>query len=128
MGLREVAQSDMRSILNDGAFGFGWPIRVIDPLDITAPLTGFSNDISEVIDPETGVAVSGRYANVALAIRDLTDAGLGIPRNITDLDSRPWRVTFLDIEGQTWTFKVVQSNPDRALGIVTCVLEAFDAN
>ena len=124
MGLREQATLDAQTILND-TDGFGFPIVVTDPGGTSANLTGFSNDIALTIDPETGMAVSGRIASVALHMRDLVAAGLGIPKNIPDEDLRPWIMTFNDALGISHTFKVQESNPDRAMGVVTCTLEVY---
>lgn len=127
MGVRETAKADAKSILNDDTLGFGWPITLTDPDKNTATLTGFSNDVAEVIDPDTGMIVSGRVASVALVISDITDAGLtGMPEAIADSKAKPWLVAFDDINGNAFTFKVKRSNPDRALGIITCVLEAYE--
>lgn len=124
MGLREQAALDARTILNN-TDGFGVPITVTNPGGTSADLTGFSNDIALTIDPETGMAVSGREASVALHMRDLVDAGLGLPKNIADEDLRPWVVSFVDVLGITHTFKVKESNPDRASGVITCTLEVY---
>ncbi|MCK5606556.1 hypothetical protein KAR91_31930 [Candidatus Pacearchaeota archaeon] len=123
--LREAAEADLAIILEDGTTGFGWPITVTDPSGTVGNLTGFSNDIAEVIDPDTGQAVSGRIASVALRISSLTAAGLGLPEGIADTASKPWQVSFDDINGSPFAFKVQKSNPDRALGIVTCTLELY---
>jgi len=32
---------------------------------------------------------------------------------------------FNDVNGNTYTFKVSESNPDRAIGIITCMLEKY---
>ena len=125
MGLRAKAGADAKTILEDGAIGFGWPITVTDPSGTVGNLTGFSNDISELIDPDTGQAVSGRLASVALSIDSLTDAGLGLPVGIADSTLKPWLVAFDDVNGNPFTFKVQRSNPDRALGIITCILEFY---
>ena len=117
---------ELRDILND-TDGFGFPITVTNPSGTVAALVGFSNDIAQVIDPETGQAVSGRLASVALSMEDM-DAivGFGQPKAIADPDSRPWVITFDDILGISHTFKVNESNPDRGLGLITCTLEAYD--
>ena len=126
-GLRDTAKADAKSILNDGVHGFGWPITVTDPEGTVGNLTGFSNDVAEVIDPDTGVAVSGRIASIALVIQDIIDEGLaGLPKNIADKTKKPWIVEFDDINGNPFTFKVQHSNPDRTLGIITCVLEFYE--
>lgn len=125
MSLRELAESDLGIILEDSVTGFGWPIKITDPSNTSAVLTGFSDDISQIIDPDTGQAVSGRLASVALRISSLMAAGLGLPRGVADSGSKPWIITFDDISGNAYTFKVAQSNPDRALGVVTCLLELY---
>lgn len=124
MSLRELAAADLRGIVEDTA-GFGWAVSLTDPAGVTASLTGLSTDIGQTIDPETGVAVSGRRASIALTLASLDGAGLGIPRAISDGASKPWVVTFADIGGTAHTYKVCEAMPDRALGVVTCLLEAY---
>lgn len=121
MSLRALAESDLSFILEDGVCGFGWPIVLTDPDGLSQNLTGFSDDISQIIDPDTGQAVSGRLASVALRISSLN----ALPVGISDSSLKPWLVTFDDINGNSFTFKVSQSNPDRALGVVTCLLELY---
>lgn len=123
MGLREQAEADLGGILEDKNRGFGWAITVTDPDGNYADLVGFSDDISQLIDPETGQVVSGRLASVVLRISSLTADGLGLPVGISDASLKPWVVVFDDIGGTSHTFKVQQSNPDRALGVVSCILE-----
>jgi len=125
MGLRDIAEQDLGAILEDSTMGFGWSIQVTDPSGLSKPLTGFSDDISQIIDPDTGTAVSGRLISVALRISSLTEAGLALPVGIADSASKPWIIEFDDINGNPFTFKVAQSNPDRALGLVTCLLEFY---
>lgn len=126
MSLRDLAESDLGAILEDSAYGFGYSITVTDPAGTTPPpFTGFSNDISQLIDPDTGQAVSGRLASIALRISSLTTAGLGLPVGIADAGSKPWIIEFDDINGNAFKFKVSKSDPDRALGMVICLLELY---
>lgn len=126
MNLRQQAETDLQFILEDSASGFGWSITVTDPNGLSSPLTGSSNDISQVVDPETGQVVSGRSASVALRATSLFEAGFNsLPVGIADRNSKPWIIQFDDINGNSHTFKVIQSNPDRTLGIVTCILETY---
>ena len=126
MGLREIAEADLGVILEDGTYGFGYSISVTDPAGTVGALTGFSDDIAQIIDPDTGQAVSGRLASAALRISSLITAGLGLPRGIADSGSKPWIIEFDDINGNPFKFKVSQSNPDRALGVVICLLELYE--
>ena len=125
MGLRELAEADNRVILNDNTTGFGYSIVLTDPTGTVIPLTGFSNDISQVIDPDTGVAVSGRLSTAALNINDIIAAGLTLPVGIADSASKPWLITFADINGNINTFKVSKSDPDRTIGMLICTLEFY---
>ena len=127
MGLREIAEADLGVILEDGIYGFGYSITVTDPAGTVKPFRGFSNDISQIIDPDTGQAVSGRLASVALRISSLVAAGLSLPVGISDAKSKPWLIAFDDINGNAFKFKVSQSNPDRTIGIVTCLLELYES-
>ena len=128
MGLREIAEQDLGAILEDSSAGFGWPITVTAPDGTVRPLTGYSDDISQIIDPDTGQAVSGRLASIALRVSSIYAAfpGLGLPKSIADSGSKPWVVQFDDINGLSYTFKISQSNPDRALGMLVCLLEFYE--
>lgn len=125
MGLRAQAEADLGLILEDAETGFGFPITVTDPDGNSANMIGFSDDIAQIIDPDTGQAVSGRLASAVLRISSLTTAGLDLPRGIADAGSKPWIIEFDDINGNAFEFKVSQSNPDRALGLVVCLLELY---
>ena len=124
-GLREQAAADNRAILEDSAPGFGWPITVTDPNGVSAALVGFSNDVAQSIDPETGLAVSGRIVTVALSLAALKAAGLGMPRAIADSRLRPWLVAFSDVAGAAYTFTVTDTRPDQTVGCVVCTLGVF---
>lgn len=125
MNLRQLAETDLGAILEDSVNGFGWPINLVSPSEDMIPLTGFSNDISQTIDPDTGQAVSGRLASVALRMSSIKAAGWDTPRGVQGSDGKPWLVKFDDILGQPYTFKIVESNPDRGLGLLTCLVEFY---
>lgn len=126
MGLREIAEADLSFILEDKDTGFGWDIVITDPAGTVGNLVGSSTDISQLIDPDTGHAVSGRLATVTVRISSLTTEGLGLPVSIADASIKPWLVAFDDINGNGHTFKVAESNPDRALGVITLILEIYE--
>ena len=125
MSLRVQAAADFQAIVENEA-EFGRAITVTDPNGAEACVTGLTTDIGEAIDAETGIAVSGRRASVVLPIARLTALGLGVPRAVADRSSKPWLVTFDDIEGNRCTFKVADAAPDSAIGAVRCLLEAYD--
>lgn len=124
MSLRELAAADAQSIVQNSE-EFGWPLTVTSPNGESAALVGLSTDIGLTIDPETGTAVSGRQASVVLSIASLTEASLGLPRGMADSGGKPWLVRFADLQGQAQTFKVARTMVDRAVGLVSCILEAY---
>ena len=129
MGLRADAEKDLAFILEDDIRGGAFPVIVTDPAGFisVSPLKGYTNDISQLIDPDTGQAVSGRLATVSLRISSLIAAGYTtLPENVSDATGKPWLIAFDDINGNSYTFKVSESNPDRAIGIVTCSLETYN--
>jgi hypothetical protein len=127
VSLRIQAEADLTGIIQNED-DFGWPCVLTEPSGFSAPLTVLSSDIAQVIDPDTGIVVSGRFASVAIQISSLTTAGFsGLPEGISNSALKPWVVVFDDIGGVSHTFKVKSSNPDRALGIVVCKVELYSA-
>jgi hypothetical protein len=127
MGLRDIAAADFGIFVNDDVTGWGWAATVVDPAGTSVPLKVFSNDIFELIDNDTGVVVSGRNASATMVLADLTAAGLGMPEAIAAGSSKPWTVTFDDINSQSYTFKIADVRPDRTIGSIVCLLEEYSA-
>jgi hypothetical protein len=124
VGLREIAAADNATILED-LDGFGWPVSVTSPENVTADLVGFTTDVGTKIDPETGMMITGRTAEVSLRIDSCETAFSSVPRGVAESDSRPWVVEFADANGHAHTFKVFEAMVDRALGLVVCRLEKY---
>lgn len=122
MSLRDIAARDHASIL---ATGFSAPVTVRSPEGLSLTLSAMSADTGELVDPETGVAVLGRYVRVVLELAPLRAAGLGDPRGIADGASRPWLITFPDSRGLVRTYKVQETRTDDVLGSVVCELEPY---
>ncbi len=125
MGLRQLAANDLAKIVEDDSTGPGYPIAVTNPAGLTVSMIGLSNDISQLIDPETGIAVSGRSVSVALVTSSLLTNGLGMPSGISSALIKPWIVSFDDINGATFTFKISAVDPDRSIGLTMCLLEFY---
>lgn len=126
MNLRLQAEADLGMILEDKTTGFGWDITLTNPEGKTEVLTGFSQDISLAIDPDTGMLISGRTASIALRIGLLRAKGFTEnPRNIAEENKKPWMVAFRDINNVPCLFKVIRSNPDAMIGCITLLLETY---
>jgi len=122
-----MAEADLATILEDRTGGFGWDITLTDPDGVVyTDLVGMATDISQALDPETGTLVSGHTASVALRISTLKAKGVKeLPQSIADSDLKPWLVSMKDINNLQYVFKVSESRPDRALGIIVCFLEIY---
>jgi len=128
VNLRAQAESDLNSILKDADNGFGWSIEFVSPAGDFVSLLGFSNDIGQAIDPETGQPVAGRTVTVSVPIKDFEDRGLSLPTGITQTNSRPWCVSFMELPGsqsRPVNFRVVNTLPDRGIGMLVCYLEGI---
>lgn len=127
MGLRDLAARHFQQFAADTERGFGWSVRVVAPDGQELETSGFSTDIAQLIDPETGVSVSGRSASVAIPLQVLQDAFGELPQRVEAQNQTPWVVEFADILGEPHTFYVQSSDPDRALGSLVLMLGAWDA-
>ncbi len=121
MGLRQRAAVDAKRILEDSTSGFGWPFVLTSPAGVSTALTGYTTDVSVTIDPDTGQAVAGKKASVAVSLASLP----AMPTAVADEMTKPWLVTVADIQGVTATLKVIEVLPDRALGVVVLLLESY---
>lgn len=127
MSLRVQAEKDLAHILENPKH-FGWPLSVTDPEGNTNSdvIYGSSGDIGQVIDPELGVAVAGRKAYMSIRISTLQKQGLCIPVSIPEKDKKPWRIGISDVNGNTYCFYVIDSMPDRTIGMVTCEIGLYE--
>lgn len=127
MGLREQAAADITAILEDSTTGAAVAVTVVSPGGVSKSMTGFAADIASLIDPSTGMAVSGRMATVALSMASLAALfpSAGMPKGIAESTSRPWAVSFADVLGTVHTFKIKTADPDRTVGLLKCTLEVY---
>jgi len=114
------ARADLGVTL-EGATEFGQSIVLTDPTGFTsvAPLLGQAQDIGRILDPETGVFVSGRFASVTLRLSTLTAVSgyASFPIGVPEKTSLPWTVS---VAGELW--HVLHTIPDRTLDVLVCIL------
>lgn len=123
MGLRDQAAADLATILGDTA-GFSSCVELQSPEGAEVEIRGLVADVSQILDPQTGQAVSGRVASVALPLAELVDWP-GLAAGIADPDSKPWTVRMADVTGTQTLYRVREARPDRVLGVLVCLLEPY---
>lgn len=124
MSLRTQAAADFAAIAQNMA-EFGWRATVTNPDGLQAAVTGLSVDVHAAIDPDTGQLISGRSVSLTLPIAAVVAAGLGEPAGPVDPSRLPWRVAFDDVNGNSYTFAIASTMPDRTIGAVVCRLEQY---
>ena len=93
MNLVAQAEADLALTLESTA-DFGEAFILTDPSGVTGNLTGQFSNISAVIDPDTGVRISGEFIQATARISSITAEGLGMPVGIEDIS--------FDARGQLW--------------------------
>jgi hypothetical protein len=125
MGLRSDAYLDLQEIVHDTVSG-GYPCTITSPGGTSVSFQCFSNDIHVSVDPGTGDTVTERRVTVSVLISDLIAEGFDSIRGVPDTTSRPWTADINDIDGRPGTYKVVESYPDRGIGMMVLLLERYE--
>lgn len=131
MSLIQRAEKDLARMI-ENQNDFGWPVILTDPdgkklekLPDGKPLLALCDDISSLIDADTGDPVSGQLITLSLRISTLLDNGFDLPKAISDKSKKPWLIEFKNVNGSGAVYKVSRSEPDRMAGIVFLVLEHY---
>lgn len=128
MSLRVQAEADL-GLTMEASGDFGWPFVLTDPDDFesASQLYGQAHRISDLVDPDTGQAVSGRKATLVVRTSTIVAAGYPtLPEGIADEAGKPWRVAYAGPQAASQVFKVSDSKPDEALGTLALMLETWD--
>jgi hypothetical protein len=123
MSLRDQALADVGAIL-ESTLDFGQAITLTDPAGTSTPMTGWSNDISTSIDPDTGALVKGRRVHVTLRIASLPAGPRPVAQN--DKSLKPWLVSFPRITTAVVTqYAVIGTVPDDSVGSIIVELGEY---
>lgn len=112
-------------IVEDAA-GFSQQLTFTSPEGVVLVLRGELFDISEGLDVETGQAATVRHISARVSAGRFTEAGLKLPRGITDKASKPWTVAGADALGRARTYKVQEARPDATLPVLILILEIYE--
>lgn len=126
MGLLAEAATHLRTFLEDSDGGFGLAMTVTDPDGVSGSITGYSGNIGQKIDPDTGMTIAGQQIHATLPIAALQETFSAQPRGVHDETLKPWLV-LLQLPGMAaaQTFKVTEAAPDEQ-GAVVCFLEFYE--
>jgi hypothetical protein len=119
MNILDQAEKDLSFTIEDKNNGFGVELKFIDK-DNEMTVIASVNDTGYFIDPQTGVGVAGRRADVSIRMSTI----LALSNN--DPPDNTWNVEFTDKNNDTWKMSVIDVMPDRTLGLFYITLEAYD--
>lgn len=123
MSLRTLAQSDAKAILEDTK-DFGQAITLTDPAGVATAMTGFTGDISTIIDPDSGAIIKGRRLHVSLHISSLPAGPRPVAQNKSAL--KPWTVSFTRLTSAVTTqYAVIATDPDDSIGSINLELGQY---
>ena len=125
MNLRQQAEADLKTTLEDDVNGFAFDAIITNPDGIFDTLKVQSGDVHLFLDQDADFSLSVKVAHAAVRISSLTAAGLGIPRAQPKENINPWKFEFNDINDNPHKFTVAEAKPDLTLGIVTVILEVM---
>ena len=126
MSLKRQAIADHQAICENTG-DFAWPVFLVSPEKMKKEVSGLTNDISDIIDPDTGTPISGRLISIHLSQQTIFSAGFKqLPYSIADESKKPWLVELKNpITDIVSVFKVKRSLPDTSLGGIKLILELY---
>lgn len=125
-GLRTQVEADLAFIVEDDVAGFGWPIVLTSPADVATPLVAITTNTMDMSDPDTGTGVAVRRNSVTVRTSSLPGTTpADYPVAIADPTSKPWRVSYDDLRGNSHIYRVRDTEPDDAVGVIVLHLEPW---
>lgn len=110
MGLRQLAEEDLKVTLTDKKFGGAVDFTLLRPSGTGFTLRGFVGDIGYLVDTE-GNPIAGRTITACYRMSDFVSEGEYVK------PGRGWRVVCMDMSGHEWILYVALFQPDRTLGV-----------
>jgi hypothetical protein len=115
MNIVEIAENDLSFVLEDKDSGFGIVAKLIDPDGVRYgdddSIIGQTTDIGFFIDPDTGIGVRGRNAEIVFRYSTIISKTGVIP-------TKAWRFEFNDTNGNPWLYVANLIDTDRKLGVI----------
>lgn len=124
MNIVAQAESDLSFTLEDELNGFGIPFTLVDPDKDEYIMIGQTTDIGFFIDPNTGVGVEDRIAEIVFRLSTFKSAGGSeYPKRSTG-----WFIKDVSINGIETTVNYAVQVPqiDRKLGIMKIIVNGAE--
>jgi hypothetical protein len=126
MNLIQRSQQLAQRITTD-ANGFGTAITFVAPDNsYTKTVTAVASKHMLKID-ENGFKSIARTATLAVSEAALISAGYPTRNAKNEVALLHHKVSWTDVSGLTWTYTVRQNRPDDTIGLITLVLDNYDA-
>lgn len=122
MSIFAEAMEVMTEFINDE----GQDVTIIHPSGTENTFKCLANDIHLVIDPLTSEAITGRQSTISVSLTDLTTVGFEDIGAVSFSDLKPWVVKLADSVGVERTFKIMETYPDKTLGVSVLFLENYE--
>ncbi len=122
MGLRQLAEADLKVTLTDKNVGGAVDFTLLRPSGTGFTLSGFVGDIGYLVDTE-GNPIAGRTITACYRMSDFVSEGEYVK------PGRGWRIVYTDMSGHEWILYVVRFEPDRTLGVgrLICALNLAES-
>lgn len=120
MSLYDRARKDNAKILGCSR-GFTVPVILLSPTGNEYYTRCFFIDVSNDINPQTGMMVVGRRVAISVSLYD-TDGNLVLTENPADTKGN-WKATLTNNVGEEITYLVNDPMIDRTLGSITMTLK-----
>ena len=112
---------------NNGSGGFETDITITDLSGKTAIVKGVAALHNTTVNPENGLAVTGKVGNIRLSVTALESAGFNLysdSKKPNEISMNKWKVTFADSDSKVFNFVCNDVRPSQTHGIIVIILGA----
>lgn len=117
MNIRELAKNDIENItsnLNE----FGLAITFEAPNGDIADVVGIESKVYMAFDMDTGKDINVQKAHVTIAEKFFIENDYPVRNASGRVSMKKHKVTYVDVNGITCNFEVIENFPDETLGLI----------
>lgn len=125
MGLIDQIKKDSESVtMNGGAVGWGVEQNWTSPTNQQVKIIGLHVKHHMGIDTD-GNVINSKNASVTFSEKSMIDVGYNIRVN-GEVNLKKHKVSVKDSTGNVYNYMVKTWLPDETLGLITCILSAYE--